>query len=201
MWQVKQWWLNGVQRKCNESALCPCGLEAKITSHVLQSCPLHKRERESTWPTDGSLGNKLHGTATNLRLTVRFIDSKYNKFTLNAEEESMYIQCICMWLTLFDCMKCVATPDFCTSRPLSRNPVSARYIPNLPPNLGRKYPPPTSGNKPLKRKKSRFKKIITLEQLNSFRCIKLAQNDDFTLRFIVTKQPYLAHTCYQDNLL
>jgi len=41
--------------------------------HVLQSCPLHKRERESTWPTERSLGNKLHGTATDLRLTVRFI--------------------------------------------------------------------------------------------------------------------------------
>ena len=31
-----------------KSALCPCGLEAQTTAHVLQSCPLHKREREST---------------------------------------------------------------------------------------------------------------------------------------------------------
>ena len=43
------------------------------TAHVLQSCPLHKRERESTWPTESSLGNKLHGTATYWRLMVRFI--------------------------------------------------------------------------------------------------------------------------------
>ena len=50
-------------------ALCPCELEAQTTAHVLQSCPLHK----STWPTESSLGNKLHGTATDLRLTVRFI--------------------------------------------------------------------------------------------------------------------------------
>jgi len=33
---------------------------------------LHKEERESTWPTESSLGNKLHGTAKNLRLAVRF---------------------------------------------------------------------------------------------------------------------------------
>ena len=56
-----------------KSALCPCGLEAQTTAHVLQACPLHKRERESTWPTESSLGNKLHGTVTDLRLTVRFI--------------------------------------------------------------------------------------------------------------------------------
>ena len=49
------------------SALCPCGLEAQTTAHALQSCPLHKRERESTWPTESSLRNKLHGTATDLR--------------------------------------------------------------------------------------------------------------------------------------
>ena len=54
-----------------KSALCPCGLEAQTTAHVLQPCPLHKRE--STWPTESSLQNKLHGTATDLRLTVRFI--------------------------------------------------------------------------------------------------------------------------------
>ena len=59
----------GIER----SAFCPCGLEAQTTAHVLQSCPLHKRERESTWPTESSLGNKLHETATDLRLTVRFI--------------------------------------------------------------------------------------------------------------------------------
>ena len=57
----------------DKSFICPCGLEAKTTVHVLQSCPLHKRERESTWPTDYSLGNKLHRTATDLRLTLRFI--------------------------------------------------------------------------------------------------------------------------------
>ena len=56
-----------------KSALCPCGLEAHPTAHVLQSCPLHKRERERTWPTESSLGKKLHGTATDLLLTVRFI--------------------------------------------------------------------------------------------------------------------------------
>jgi len=56
-----------------KSDFCPCRLEAQITAHVLQSCPLHKRERESTWPTEGSLGNTPHGTATDLRLTVRFI--------------------------------------------------------------------------------------------------------------------------------
>ena len=33
-----------------KSALCPCGLEAQTTAHVMQSCPLHKRE--STLPTD-----------------------------------------------------------------------------------------------------------------------------------------------------
>ena len=53
-----------------KSALCPCGLEAHTTSHVLQSCPLHKRERESTWPTESSLGIKLHGTITDLRLIL-----------------------------------------------------------------------------------------------------------------------------------
>jgi len=51
---------NGIEKL----ALCPCGLEAQTTAHVLQSCTLHKRERESTWPTESSLGNKLHGTAT-----------------------------------------------------------------------------------------------------------------------------------------
>ena len=57
----------------NKSDICPCGLEAQTTAHVLQSCPLHKKERESTWSTETSLGNKLHGTAIDLRLTVRFI--------------------------------------------------------------------------------------------------------------------------------
>ena len=56
-----------------KSALCPWGQEVQTTVHVLQSCPLHKEERKSTWPTEKSLGNKLHGTITNLRLTVRFI--------------------------------------------------------------------------------------------------------------------------------
>ena len=56
-----------------KSALCPCGLESQTTAHVLQSWPLHKRKREITWPTESSLGNKLHGTATDLRLTVWFI--------------------------------------------------------------------------------------------------------------------------------
>ena len=56
-----------------QSALCPCGLEAQTAAHVLQSWPFHKRERESTWPTESSLGNKLHGTVTDIRLTVRFI--------------------------------------------------------------------------------------------------------------------------------
>ena len=55
----------------DKSGLCSCGLKAQTTAHVLQSCPLHKRE--STWPTESSLGNKLHGTATVLRLTVRLI--------------------------------------------------------------------------------------------------------------------------------
>ena len=45
----------------------------QTTAHVLQSWPLHKKEREITWPTESSIGNKLHGTATDLRLTVRFI--------------------------------------------------------------------------------------------------------------------------------
>jgi len=31
------------------------------------------KEKESIWPTESSLGNKLHGTATDLRLTVQFI--------------------------------------------------------------------------------------------------------------------------------
>ena len=54
-----------------KSTLCRCGLEAQTTAHVMQSCPLHKRE--STWPIESSIGNKLHGTATDLRLTVWFI--------------------------------------------------------------------------------------------------------------------------------
>ena len=43
--------------------------EAQTTAHVLQSCTLHKEERVSTWPTESSLGDKLHGTATDLHLT------------------------------------------------------------------------------------------------------------------------------------
>ena len=50
--------------------------------------------------------------------------------------------------TLSELTKCVATPAFCTSRPLSLKPVRARYLPKYPPNRGKKYPPPTSGNKP-----------------------------------------------------
>ena len=60
-----------------ESALYPCVLDAQTTSHVLQSCPLHKEERESTWATESSTGNKLHGTAIDLRLTLLFI--KYDR--------------------------------------------------------------------------------------------------------------------------
>ena len=43
-----------------------------ITVHVLQSCPLHKEERKTTWPTESSIGNPPDGT-TNI--------------TSNAEEE------------------------------------------------------------------------------------------------------------------
>jgi len=31
-----------------ESALFPCGQEAQTTAHVLQTCSLHKEERETT---------------------------------------------------------------------------------------------------------------------------------------------------------
>ena len=41
-----------------KSALWPCRLEAQTTAQVLQSCPLHKRERESTRPTESSLGKR-----------------------------------------------------------------------------------------------------------------------------------------------
>ena len=43
--------------------------EAQTTAHVLQSCTLHKEEKVSTWPTESSLGDKLHRTATDLHLT------------------------------------------------------------------------------------------------------------------------------------
>ena len=57
-----------------ESDICPCELlESHTTIHAMHSWSLHKEERESTWPTESSLGNKLHGTATDLRLTMRFI--------------------------------------------------------------------------------------------------------------------------------
>jgi len=66
-----------------QSALCPCGLEAQTTAHVLQSCPLHKWERESTWPIESSLGNKLHGTATDLRGVVHRPDGTTNITSLH----------------------------------------------------------------------------------------------------------------------
>jgi len=53
-----------------KSALCPCELEAQITVHVMQSYPLHKRERESTWPTESSLGNKLHEKKKNINIEL-----------------------------------------------------------------------------------------------------------------------------------
>ena len=46
-----------------------CGLEAQSTAHFL----LHKEGRGSTWPTKSSQEDKLQGTVTDLRLTVRFI--------------------------------------------------------------------------------------------------------------------------------
>ena len=39
--------------------------------------PSPQKKRESTCPTESSLGNKLHGTATDLRLTLLFI--KYDR--------------------------------------------------------------------------------------------------------------------------
>jgi len=54
--------------------------------------PSNKRERESTWPTESSLWNKLHGKATDLTYAWRCgsspsQDHKYNKSTSNAEKE------------------------------------------------------------------------------------------------------------------
>jgi len=66
-----------------ESVLCPWGQEAQTTAHVLQLCPLHKEERETTWPTESSLGNKLHGTATVLHRTVRIMLQTSYKVHIN----------------------------------------------------------------------------------------------------------------------
>ena len=52
---------------------CPCGTETQTPEHILQSCPIHDKLRQATWPDGEDLQEKLWGAAESLRRTADFI--------------------------------------------------------------------------------------------------------------------------------
>lgn len=52
---------------------CPCGTGLQTPEHVLQECPLHRKERNEHWPEGGVLDQKLWGTREDLEHTVHYI--------------------------------------------------------------------------------------------------------------------------------
>ena len=54
---------------------CPCGTEPQTPEHILQSCSIHDRLRQATWPDGEDLQEKLWGAAESLRRTADFINA------------------------------------------------------------------------------------------------------------------------------
>ena len=56
-----------------DSALCDCKEAEQTVHHILQDCPIWRKQRHQLWPQDESTTNKLWGTAEDLRRTTQFL--------------------------------------------------------------------------------------------------------------------------------
>ena len=56
-----------------DSALCDCKEAEQTVHHILQDCPIWRKQRHQLWPQDESTTNKLWGTAEDLRCTTQFL--------------------------------------------------------------------------------------------------------------------------------
>ena len=55
------------------SALYDCKEAEQMVHHILQDCPIPRKQRHQFWPQDESTTNKLWGTAEDLRCTTQFL--------------------------------------------------------------------------------------------------------------------------------
>ena len=56
-----------------DSALCDCKEAEQAVHHILQDCPIRRKQRHQFWPQDESTTNKLWGTAEDLRRTTQLL--------------------------------------------------------------------------------------------------------------------------------
>ena len=56
-----------------DSALCDCKEAEQTVYHILQDCPIWRKQRHQLWPQDESTTNKLWGTAKDLWHTNQFL--------------------------------------------------------------------------------------------------------------------------------
>ena len=56
-----------------DSTLCDCKEAEQTVHHILQDCPVWRKQRHQLWPQDESTTNKLWGTAEDLRRTTQFL--------------------------------------------------------------------------------------------------------------------------------
>ena len=56
-----------------DSALCDRKEAEQTFHHILQDCPIWRKQRHQLWPQDESTTNKLWGTAEDLRRTTQFL--------------------------------------------------------------------------------------------------------------------------------
>ena len=56
-----------------DSALCDCKEAEQTVHHILQDCPIWRKQRHQSWPQDESTTNKLWGMAEDLRRTTQFL--------------------------------------------------------------------------------------------------------------------------------
>ena len=56
-----------------DSALCDCKEAEQTAHHILQDCPIWRKQRDQLRPQDESTTNKLWGTAEDLRRTTQFL--------------------------------------------------------------------------------------------------------------------------------
>ena len=55
------------------SALCDCKEAEQTVHHIVQDCPIWRKQRHQLWPQDELATNKLWGTAEDLRRTTQFL--------------------------------------------------------------------------------------------------------------------------------
>ena len=56
-----------------DSALCDCKEAEQTVHHILQDCPIWRKQRHQLWPQGEPTTNKLWGTAEDLRRTTQFM--------------------------------------------------------------------------------------------------------------------------------